>query len=245
MARQSLFQRLFGQRGTPFPAPRVDAPFYAVGDIHGCLPQLQQLLDQMDPDIPVICVGDYVDRGDDSAGVLRWLADRPQITCLKGNHEAMMLGFIDDPVGKGPRWLRYGGLQTLASFGTGGVSETAETAQLIAVRDQLVTAMGPALVRWITDLPTFHSTGNVSVVHAGADPQMPIAMQSSKTLMWGHPDFDRTPREDGQWVIYGHTIMPEPTIKDGRIGIDTGAYATGRLTAVRIDPDGSITFLQT
>ena len=85
---------------------------------------------------------------------------------------------------------------------------------------------------------TKYSSGNVHVVHAGADPARPLDRQSAHTLIWGHPDFLRRPRRDGQWVVYGHTIVDVVAAENGRIGVDTGAYATGRLSAALITRDG-------
>lgn len=233
-----LFQRFVAARDFPALAP-ADT-FIAVGDIHGRADLLERFLES-GPLYPVICVGDYVDRGDHSADVLRLLHARPDITCLSGNHEEMMLRFLDKPEETGQRWLRYGGLQTLASFGIAGLTESSGADILRSARDQLGNAMGPDLVAWMRALPSRWQSGNVAVVHAGADPARSIADQEIKTLHWGHPDFHGIGRGDGLWVIHGHTIVETPGATAGRIAIDTGAYATGRLTAVLIEP-GKATF---
>jgi len=226
--------------GWDFPALAPENTFIAVGDIHGRCDLLQRFL-ELRPLYPVICVGDYVDRGDQSADVLRLLHARPDITCLSGNHEEMMLRFLDNPEETGQRWLRYGGLQTLASFGIAGLTESSGADTLRSARDQLENAMGPKLVAWMRALPSRWQSGNVAVVHAGADPARSIADQNIKTLHWGHPDFPKIERNDGLWVIHGHTIVEAPSATAGRISIDTGAYATGHLTAVLIEP-GKATF---
>lgn len=228
---------------TSMPKIEPQSAFYAVGDIHGRIDLLVQLLDSLDPRVPVVCVGDYVDRGDDSAAVLRFLQMRPDITCLTGNHEKMLLDFLDNPQSNGPRWLRFGGLQTLASFGI-SATQSATGEALTEIRNALVTAMGDELILWIRRLPPFHISGNVGVVHAGADPNVPITDQSAKSLIWGHPNFEITPRIDKMWIVHGHTIISEPTISAGRVAIDTGAYATGRLTAALIS-DSGISFTST
>ncbi|PCI42972.1 MAG: serine/threonine protein phosphatase [Alphaproteobacteria bacterium] len=221
-----------------------DSAFYAIGDIHGRLDLLQRLLGQFEAETPVFCVGDYVDRGEHSAEVLRFLHANPAITCLKGNHEMMLLGFLDSPKSKGGNWLRFGGLQTLASFGITGLSETAASGDLEKASAALKAAMGAPLIDWLRHLPLSWQSGNVALVHAGADPMIEIAGQREDFLVWGHPEFAKTPRPDGLWVVHGHTIVDAPLAKDGRISIDTGAYATGRLTAARIDADG-VQFLST
>ncbi len=242
-------KRLFGRGGTPaaptlthFGPPAPEETFYAIGDVHGCADPLRRLVDGImtqEPGTRIVCVGDYVDRGEHSAEVLAYLqslAPGPdaQVICLIGNHEEMCLKFLDDPEGRSERWLRYGGLQTLASYGIGLGSGR----DPVALRDALAEAMGPATIDWLRALPTRWRTGNVAVVHAGADPWRPIEDQPPKTLMWGHQDFETTPRPDGIWVVHGHTIVDAPLAHDGRIAVDTGAYATGQLTAARISAEG-------
>lgn len=237
----NFLRRLFSSGPVAqFADPYVESPCFVIGDIHGCLGHLERLLDAAPVGAEVVCLGDYVDRGDNSAGVLRLLAQRPDITCLMGNHEAMMLKFIDDPTGSASRWLRYGGLQTLASFGVTGGVETKDEKLLTRLRDDLVDAMDDDLTQWMARLPVLEERGNVAILHAGADPAEPVADQSANTLIWGHPDFGKVPRQDGRWVLHGHTIVDAPTMRDGIISIDTGAYATGRLTAAHLTPDGCV-----
>lgn len=229
-----------GQKRTPMAPIAPEVPFVALGDIHGRADLLDRFLSAA-PDVQIVCVGDYVDRGDHSADVLRLLQDRPDILCLSGNHEEMMLRFIDAPNRNGARWLRYGGLQTLASFGVAGVSETSDAGTMTQARDALVAAMGDAGLHWLRNLHTRWTTGNVAVVHAGADPAIAIADQTRDTLHWGHAGFAKTRRADGMWVVHGHTIVDEAHSENGRIAIDTGAYATGRLTAVHVE-NSSVSF---
>lgn len=191
--------------------------------------------------VHVVCVGDYIDRGENSASVLRRLygiskAPNSKMICLMGNHEEMMLGFLDDPDRYARLWLKNGGMQTLASFQVAGARQNMSGARLKAARAELEAALGPELIAWIRALPRAWSSGNVTVVHAGADPERGLSDQLSDVLTWGHADFLRTPRQDGQWVIHGHTIVPEAVPINGRIGVDTGAFATGRLSAVCVSP---------
>ncbi|HCQ66068.1 MAG TPA: serine/threonine protein phosphatase [Rhodobacteraceae bacterium] len=218
-----------------------------IGDVHGCDRLLLSLLNRLGaldpPPDRLIFVGDLIDRGENSASVLSIAFGLQRrldtgVVILRGNHEQMMLNFLDAPTTMAARWLRYGGLQTLASFGIGGATETMSEAQAERVRDKLAEALGPTLIDWLWDLPTLYTTGNVHVVHAGADPALPLVEQSAHTLTWGHPDFLRRARRDGQWVVHGHTIVDAVEANDGRIGVDTGAYATGRLSAAIIEPAG-------
>jgi serine/threonine protein phosphatase 1 len=126
-------------------------------------------------------------------------------------------------------------LQTLASFEIAGISETSSGDTLTKARDQLVHAMGASMLTWLRQRPTYWQSGNVAVTHAGADPNLPLADQPTQALHWGHRDFETTQRRDGVWVVHGHTIVDAPYEKNGRIAIDTGAYATGRLTAVLVE----------
>ncbi|NUH66506.1 metallophosphoesterase [Sulfitobacter sp. S0837] len=225
---------------TPFPPIAPDAAFVALGDIHGRADLLARALDSM-TDVQIVCVGDYVDRGDESAEALRMLQARPDVVCISGNHEEMMLNFLDHPQKHGPRWLRYGGLQTLASFDVAGASEGTSGAGLDALADKLKAAMGEELIQWLRSRPTLWRSGNVVVAHAGADPNVSIEEQTPETLHWGHAEFGKHPRQDGIWVLHGHTIVDTPIADQGRISIDTGAYATGRLTAAWVT-DGQANF---
>lgn len=246
----SLLRRLISRRPTaPAPATPFDAPLRpgerlaVIGDIHGTDALLAGLLDRIAAHGParLVFVGDYVDRGEHSAQVLARLhalsrAD-PSVVCLAGNHEAMMLAFLDAPTGEARRWLKFGGLQTLASYGIGGLSEAPDRARATSARDALAEALGQDLLDWLRGLPTRFVSGNVAVVHAGADPAAPIADQDDTALLWGHPDFFRRPRQDGTWVVHGHTITTQCRAEQGRICVDTGAYANGQLTAALIGPD--------
>lgn len=221
------------------PPPKPDEPLLIIGDIHGRADLLSKALQQRN--CQTILVGDYIDRGEDSATVLRTLMQTPDLICLMGNHEEMLLAFLSDPARHGPRWLTYGGLQTLASFGVSGVSEASDATRLEAARNELEPAMGAEMITWLQSRPNRWQSGNVAVVHAGADPSLAIEEQRPQTLRWGHPDFAKTPRTDGVWVVHGHTFVETPQNRAGRINVDIGAYATGRLAMVRI-ANGDVAF---
>jgi serine/threonine protein phosphatase 1 len=227
-----------------FDPPRTDTPFCVIGDVHGRLDLLQDLLAQLPFDKTIICVGDLVDRGEHSADVLRFVQEHDQISSLMGNHEAMLLNFLRNPETHGRRWMRNGGLQTLASFGVSGITQTSGADTLTRARDALYNAMGDDLIRWVSGLDSIAWSGNVAIVHAGANPAQPLDEHDPDTFIWGHPDFSKMPRRDGFWIVHGHTIVDDYTVKGGRISIDTGAYATGRLTAAVFSADG-VTFVTT
>jgi len=226
-----------------YPAPVVAEPLCIIGDIHGRFDLLRRLIDKLPAGHRIICVGDYIDRGEHSADVLQFLMQHPDILCLQGNHEEMLLHFLSNPVQNGRSWLDNGGLQTLASYKVPGVTAYMRTAEVTAARDRLLSHMGQDMVNWLSNLSTSHLSGNVLVTHAGADPRQPVDAQSDRVLQWGHPDFFRQTRRDGHWVVHGHTIVTAPAARNGRISIDTGAYATGRLTAVCLTGDETPRFL--
>lgn len=230
---------------------------YAIGDIHGCESLLEQLLGLIDKDIEetnaqnvhLVFLGDYVDRGDHSAEVLSRIFEittehKEATTCLRGNHEQMMLDFLTTPIESGARWLRNGGLQTLASYRIGGVSEQATPEQLLQARDALKEALPAEHEAWLRRMPLTWKSGNIVCVHAGMDPNLGVDMQNENNCIWGHRDFLRAPRQDGNWVVFGHITTEEPEARDGRISVDTGAYFSGRLTAAVLAPD-SLRFITT
>ncbi|MDT0681545.1 metallophosphoesterase family protein [Roseicyclus sp. F158] len=235
------------------PAPERDV--YAIGDVHGCSRLLEQLLETIDADAKstagappmLLFLGDYIDRGDSSREVLeiihrRVRADPENVIALRGNHEQMLLDFLADPEGRGPRWLANGGLQTLASFGVGLGGGAERDAGDAAVR--LSETLGEAgLLSWLSDLPLSWRSGNVLAVHAAADPALPAGAQEPRTLLWGHPDFGTSPRPDGIWVLHGHVPVERPAAENGVIPADTGAYFSGQLTAAAISPGGGVRFL--
>lgn len=241
---------------TPGPLPRPAPPVCVIGDLHGRLDLLDIMLDGIaahaeDPTHRIIFAGDMIDRGPHSADILCRLsamtaAAPERIICLMGNHERMMLDFLDDPIQHGPRWLANGGTETLASFGLSPWSRKdsgGATPQLRQLADSLSTAMGDDLLRWLRALPLWWRDGNLAVTHAGADPAIAIEDQAEQSLLWGHPAFARRPRSDGIWIAHGHTVMPAPITEAGRIAVDTGAWRTHRLSAAWLDA-GGLTFFE-
>lgn len=238
------------------PAPEV--PLYVIGDIHGCADQLAKILGYIDRHITenkikspkMVFVGDYIDRGEQVAEVLRqiretWCSMPEDVICLLGNHEKMMLDFLDRPGKFGRLWLHNGGLQTLASFGLVGTFGDGASDQLLeGVAYQLREKLTAETENWLRALPLIWQSGNTVVVHAAADPSLPIAEQSEQVLLWGMPEFFRMPRQDGLWVVHGHTVVEEGHAKKGRIAIDTGAVFGGDLTAAAIGTDGKLEFLK-
>ncbi|MCK0143115.1 metallophosphoesterase [Aliiroseovarius sp. F20344] len=243
----TLFRK-FGAASEFDAALAPDQPFLVVGDIHGRLDALQAALDLIarHPEYdqsPLVFVGDYMDRGPASAEVLRLImalqsgAGR-EVICLRGNHEQLLLSFLENPVLNAPVWFSNGGLETLRSFGVNASKLDMRGDRVMMVRERLKKEMGEAALSFIEGLPTRWTTGNVAVVHAGADPAVSIENQEEDFLVWGHPDFRRLPRQDGIWVAHGHTIVPDVSVRHGRIAVDTGAYRTGILPVVSASSEG-------
>jgi serine/threonine protein phosphatase 1 len=140
----------------------------------------------------------------------------------------MLLDALDDPPRHGAAWLRHGGLETLLSFGMQGLPRgPAELADMAA---DLRRRMGAAMLEWLRARPLSWQSGNVVAVHAGLDPRKGLAQQNRESLLWGHPAFGQGPRRDGLFVVHGHSIVPQARISQGRLMLDTGAYATGTLS---------------
>ncbi len=247
--------------------PRPLTDVYVVGDIHGCTAALEQLLVMIDADVlsrwasipgtaahpagrlpHLVFVGDYIDRGTDSAGVLAALRRIEtvwpgQAIFLRGNHEDMLLAFLDDPQGAGPRWLQHGGVQTLASFGVmRGVPVGAPRAAFMALRDALRARFPAGLEAWLRALPLAWNSGTAWVTHAGANPHRSMTAQTRRSLLWGDPRFFEVPRQDKLWVVHGHYVTDNPAVDEGRISVDTGAVYGGKLTAAALRREGKIAF---
>ncbi|MEM7056392.1 MAG: metallophosphoesterase [Pseudomonadota bacterium] len=228
----------------------ADRLVYAIGDVHGRVDLLEPLLEKILTDVlthqsehddnrpaEVVVHGDVVDRGPDTRQALEFLAaiqDWPEITpiYLMGNHEQMLLEFLKDPLAN-KRWLRYGGYETLLSYNLDLRGDLFEDRTILRVASDLSAAMG-----YHTDLlgkfVHSHLNGNLFFTHAGADPALPIEEQPTAALVWGVQSFMRQPRKDGFWVVHGHTVVEKPVVKDSRISIDTGAYLSGALTALKV-----------
>lgn len=233
-------RRLFARGHPPDSgAPRPAEPLAVVGDIHGRADLLDKLLTRLEtahPDARRIFVGDYVDRGPDSRAVLDRLQSLPDALCLRGNHEEMLLDFLDCPGELAERWLRNGGRQTLASY---GIDLTEDVA---AANAAFASALSDGTADWLRALPLYWQSGNVVVTHAGPNPAEQVAGQPDSVFTWGHSRFLRQPRGDGLWVAHGHWVQERANATEGRIAVDTGAVFTGRLTAAIIEPSGTVEF---
>ena len=244
----STVARLFGRR--PKQAhiyapviPLPEGPLYAVGDIHGCLDQFCRLEQAILADARargedyarIVTLGDYVNRGPDSAGVLdRLVAPPPDGIVrhnLKGNHEVMFEHFLNAPDLQAP-WLDVGGRETLASYGLYADQMQATPRHV----PQMVQSMIPEEhLDFITTLPLAFATRTHFLCHAGVDPTRPLDMQEERALLWIRDPFLHHDGALERVIVHGHTPCEEPELLGWRINADTGAYSGGPLTAVRLD----------
>jgi serine/threonine protein phosphatase 1 len=190
----------------------------AVGDIHGCLEPLRRLLHLIQPKTQdtLVFLGDYVDRGPNSRGVIDFLLAFarlfPQSVFLKGNHEAMFLDYLHG----GPKvpFLQNGGISTLASYAQGVPPEHRE---------------------FLQKLPLYHQTENFIFVHAGLRPALPLFEQREEDLLWIRDEFLDSDYDWGKTIVFGHTPWPTPLLQDRRIGVDTGAVYGRILTCCDVE----------
>ena len=226
--------------------PNGNTRVYAIGDIHGRLDLLERAIAAIGRDVEVrgpaaltVTLGDYIDRGPSSRGVLDRLAANPFPTpyvALKGNHEALLETFLADP-GAGDHWRKLGGLETMHSYGV-PVGDLMIGRNFAEAALRLRDALPRAHVEFLRSLKTSLTHGRYFFCHAGVRPGVALGDQSDDDLMWIRDAFLSSPLNFGKVVVHGHTPVTVPEVLPNRINIDTGAFATGRLTCVALDEDG-------
>ena len=220
----------------------ADTRIYAVGDIHGRADLLSEITARIDDDIrrrPIartveVYLGDYVDRGPHSRTVIDLLAVRlvaNRAVCLRGNHEAVMEGFLQDPAIL-QYWEPLGGMQTLASYGI-ELHDESETA--LDLQRRFLAAFPRAHELFMQCLRNQFSCGDFLFVHAGIRPDIPIEQQDVNDLIWIRNEFLESTLNHERFIVHGHTPVPHPDIRHNRINIDTGAWRTGTLTCIAIE----------
>jgi serine/threonine protein phosphatase 1 len=219
---------------------------FAVGDIHGRSDLLAALLEEIARDpastdgrATVVFVGDYIDRGSDSRGVVDQLLAFGQrglgeSVFLRGNHDQALLDFLTEPA-TGSVWLSIGGGDTLASYGVAPPRPSAAASEWEQASRALAEALPPPHRAFMTDLRLTWRSGDYLFVHAGVRPDRPLEKQSAKDLLWIRQAFLNDKRSLSWTVVHGHTPAEAVHADLRRIGIDTGAYATDVLTAVRLE----------
>jgi serine/threonine protein phosphatase 1 len=237
-----LFQRKPAAKHYLPPGERI----YAIGDIHGRLDLFYELMSKIGADLVIrpqmhtriIVLGDVIDRGPHSRALLEILAglDDPDFLVLKGNHEAALLDVRHGDRDAAAMWAEFGGLATLASFGVdiAAIDPDDSDTVIAAVR----RVISDDLACWLEALPLSFSAGSYFFVHAGVRPGVPLSRQSEDDLLWIREDFLSSRHDHGVMIVHGHSINPTGVDFAGnRIGIDTGAFQTGRLTALGLEGD--------
>ncbi|MES0871055.1 metallophosphoesterase [Pseudovibrio sp. SCP19] len=217
---------------------------YVVGDIHGSFELLKGAIRMIDEDAAEysgdcyeIFLGDYIDRGKQSAEVLHYLAFHSSHTrkriCLKGNHEEVLLDFLKNP-SLISMWVSFGGLETLSSF---GVSLNGTDPHLLSneLRCDLQNVMGARLIEFLSRLPTSFELGDYYFVHAGVNPKKELSAQTTAEQLWIRDAFLTSARCYQKKIVHGHTPVSVPEILENRINIDTGAYFTGELSVLKLE----------
>jgi serine/threonine protein phosphatase 1 len=220
---------------------------YAVGDVHGRADLLRELHRRIADDAEgapgeraIVYLGDYVDRGPESRDVLDLLLDEgpagfEQVT-LMGNHEAMLLEFLENAE-SGPQWLWNGGGATLLSYGVSPPAQVGEGSALEELREALAAALPARHLGFLRGLRLSHVEGGYAFVHAGVRPGLPLELQGPEDLLWIRGEFLNSRLDHGHVVVHGHTIGRDVEIRPNRIALDTGAYVSGRLSALGLEDD--------
>ncbi|MGK6320589.1 metallophosphoesterase family protein [Sphingomonas sp. DT-204] len=236
--------------GLPVSAALASVPegerVYAIGDVHGRLDLLDRLLEQIAADdaargparSQLIFLGDLIDRGPQSREVvervMRLTAERPDTRVIAGNHEEMLLAALRSERGEAMRFfIQNGGRETLLSYGIS--EEEYEAGSLTDLRDLARGRIPVDHVAFLRSLEPYVAAGDYLFVHAGIRPGVAIEEQSSGDLQWIRGEFLSSKRDHGRIVVHGHTVSEGIDEQPNRIGIDTGAFATGNLTAIGLE----------
>jgi serine/threonine protein phosphatase 1 len=218
---------------------------YAIGDIHGCAVLLRKLRALILEDAAshaagrnvIVYLGDYIDRGPDSRAVIDMLANEPlpgfESVFLRGNHEETLLQFLNDP-GVASGWLGYGADATLYSYGV-RPPDCADDDDLLAAQASLSERLPPSHLAFLRDSKMMHIEGDYAFVHAGVRENVPLDRQTPDDMLWIRDAFLRSDADFGKIVVHGHSISESPVVRRNRIGIDTGAFATGTLTCLALE----------
>lgn len=228
---------------------------YAIGDIHGRL-DLQEVLERMiaaDAEQlaathrVVLYLGDYIDRGMDSRGVVERLLSQPlpgfEVFHMKGNHEQALLDFLENPL-SGAAWMEFGGGPTLLSYGVRPPMAGSSPDALHKAQQELAQKLPEDHLAFFQGLRMITAIGSYAFVHAGIQPGRVLAQQEHADLLWIREPFLSSKKTHDRVVVHGHTVTEHPVLRANRIGIDTGAYASGQLTAVALHGQ-NVRFLST
>ena len=242
------------RNGRSLPAVPEGIRIYAIGDVHGRADLLKLLLLQIEIDTllhsvsqPItVLVGDYIDRGPNSRQVIDLLLEHRrshEMVFLKGNHEQLLLKFLEEPATLA-HWQQCGGLETLISYGLKPPINASFFEQTKLAHDFGNMLSGDHR-QFLEALKLFFSCGDFLFVHAGLRPLVPIEQQKEDDLLWIRDEFLFWDKPFEKIVVHGHTPVLEPDIQFNRINIDTGAFATERLTCLIIEGNEITPFIDT
>jgi diadenosine tetraphosphatase ApaH/serine/threonine PP2A family protein phosphatase len=237
-------------RGQPAQVPH-GTRIYAVGDVHGRADLLAQLFGGIDADLEAnptpravhVFLGDYIDRGPASREVLDSLivrSRRHETIFLKGNHEVLIEQFLQKPRTL-PLWRHVGGFQTLLSYGI-KPSLNPDAAEQTVLAQQLADVLPPTHRQFLENLQRSFICGDFFFVHAGVRPGVPLSQQTDEDLFWIRERFLNSGEKFGKIIVHGHTPVTEVEFHPNRINVDTGAFATGQLSCLRIEADNILWF---
>jgi len=228
---------------------------YAIGDVHGCDDLLARMHDEIaadletapSPDHRIVHLGDLVDRGPDSAGVVervsRLAREDGRVLAIRGNHEEMLLAFLRDPVGMGRRWIANSGDSTLANYGVEAASAIGGTAMLPPISENFARKLPVPHRAFLEALPYWYRFGDFIFSHAGIRPGVPMEEQDPHDLVWIREGFLDSDDDFGAVVVHGHTPARRTEVLPNRINIDTGIIIWGKLTCAVIE-GSEVRFLQ-
>jgi len=243
------FKRLFGSNRSATVSPYCPPGMriYCIGDIHGRHDLLQQLHDQIvahsedySGEKTLVYLGDYVDRGEHSDRVLEMLISDPlpgfESIYLRGNHEQTMLDFFNMPE-VGRSWFNFGGLQTVVSYGVRYTKLPANAKDFEALRDDLRARVPHSHLEFLERTTASYSAGNYYFVHAGIKPRLALDRQQPEDQLWIREEFIDHTRPYEKIIVHGHTISDEVEFLPNRIGLDTGACLSGKLSCLVLEDD--------
>ena len=221
---------------------------YSIGDVHGCYDLFERLVAEIRGDndarapasVRVILLGDLIDRGPNSARLVERCMALSQANAdfivLRGNHEQTMLDALGGNLVALEFWLKFGGDNTLRAWHVPEVLLTG--VDLLGLLDAARERVPASVLAWLRGLPLSHRIGNYLFVHAGIRPGRPLALQSAGDMMWVRDGFLDSDADHGVMVVHGHSVRASaPEVLANRIGIDAGAYRTGRLIALGLERD--------
>ncbi|MGE6699427.1 metallophosphoesterase family protein [Hyphomonas sp. NPDC076900] len=243
MMAERIFRRLRGERERPSGPPGKRA--YVIGDVHGCLDLLEQMIEQISAhnhtqptkEVVLVFLGDVIDRGPDSRGVIDFLRHGlPPFVWpyfVMGNHEESLLRGMREDVSQLRAWLLHGGEECAASYGVRPKDLAGKSdAQMLRVLQEHIPPEDLSFLASFHDYVVF---GDYLFVHAGVRPGRSLSDQTPRDLRWIREPFLSSPERFGHVVVHGHSVCAEPVIRRNRICVDTGAYRSGVLSALMID----------